>query len=275
MITVRSVLLASVCLAASSGAARAQPQFLNLDFELASYRAANEPWGWRRIPFGAVVGSVSLDTTIKHHGRQSLRLERTSGRPIGFDLRMPPGEAALRGKELTLTGWVRAALSDGDLRLSLSASATASDSALVRPAAQREWERLELNVTVPSDSGEDVFLRFDLRGAGTVWLDHLELRVSGTPVDSIRRGEPGSAAQREWITRNAVRLPDADKGIAATTMSSLLPMFAEARVIGLGELSGMWTRTRAGNSSGSAISVPAMGLSDASERHVAAVAPQS
>ena len=235
MIAARSALLAFLCLAASSGAARAQQQFLNLDFELASYRAANEPWGWRRIPFGAVVGSVSLDTTVKHHGRQSLRLERSSGRPIGFDLRLPPGEASLRGKELTLTAWIRAALSEGNLRLSLSASATALDSALVRPAATREWEPLQLHVTVPSDSAEDVFLRFDLRGTGTVWLDHLELRVSGTPADSIRRGEPTSATQRDWITRNVVRLPDAGKGIDASAMSPLLPMFTGARVIGLGE----------------------------------------
>src|SRR3954469_9700920 len=113
MIAARPVLLAFFCLAASHSAASAQQQFLNLDFELASYRLANEPWGWRRIPFGAVAGSVSLDTTTKHHGRQSLRLERSSGRPIGFDLRLPPGEAALRGKELTLTAWVRSALSDG------------------------------------------------------------------------------------------------------------------------------------------------------------------
>jgi hypothetical protein len=98
------------------------------------------------------------------------------------------------------------------------------DSALVGATASREWEPLQLNVTVPSDSGEDVFLRFDLRGTGTVWLDHLELRVSGTPVDSIRRGEPGSAAQREWITRNAVRLRDAGNEIDVYTMSPLLPM---------------------------------------------------
>jgi erythromycin esterase len=236
MIRTHVALLATCCLLAFGGEAAAQQQFLNLDFELASYRDSSEPWGWRRIPWGPVVGGASLDTAVRHHGSRSLRLERSSGRPIGFELRLPAGEAALHGKELTLTAWVLAELSEGDLRLRLSASDAATDQTLVLPGSSREWRPLQLRVDVPSDSGEDVFLRFDLRGTGTVWLDHLELRVNGMPTDSIRRGEPVTDGQREWLTRNAVRLPAAGTGIDGSALASLLPMFAGARVIGLGEM---------------------------------------
>ena len=229
------MLCPALLLCASPGAA--QQQYLNLDFETASYRVSSEPWGWRRIAVGGeMVGTVRFDTAMKHRGRQSLRIERSGGRPVAYLLVIPAAEAGLLAKELRLSGWVRSsALRAGTFRLLLNASGASIDTAVLgQDAVPNEWQPVNLRVLVPSDATGNVVLRFDMRGEGVVWVDDLQLLVNGTRVDSIPRGTKPSAEQREWVARNVVAFNDVP-GPGSSRETTLRSMFRDAKIIGLGE----------------------------------------
>lgn len=228
-------------LATSAPAAAQQP--LNLDLERASPADSARPWMWTfgYSAFARPADAFGLDSTVSHGGRRSLRIAvpDTAAGSGTIQLQLPAAFA--RGHELRLSVWIRTERMRGRALLSLEAwkdqAYAAADTAAA--GASAEWTRHELAIRVPSDEAvHSIVVLASVEGAGTAWIDDLELRVDGAPLVALpAAAEPPDEAGRRWLAANASSLravlpadPPDDSDLALFT-----EIVGDARIVALGE----------------------------------------
>lgn len=158
---------------------------LNLDFEQASVVTATHPWGWYTSdlydPQERI--RVSLDSTVRHHERRSLRVERDAA---AWFAEQSLEAGRFGGKRFRLSGWVRTkALQEGTAAFYATLWRGPSQSVdTIRArgvSGTMDWTRIVMEGAV------DTAVRFltvgvELSGTGTAWFDELVLEVDGERI---------------------------------------------------------------------------------------------
>lgn len=143
--------------------------------------------GWTaEVPMG---GRVLLDSRTMHSGSQSLMLEGT-GAPVGIKSTLLTPQPAGRA---VIEVWLRALPGDGKLpavRIAMQGISAAGPFAsqgviaAVGATAQKpgDWVPYSFAVeNLPQDGLSDVAVKFDLLGAGQVWIDDVQVRGFSGP----------------------------------------------------------------------------------------------
>ncbi len=184
---------------------------LNLDFEKKSVEGAARPWGWSvfQQPAGA---TFSLDSTTVRSGRYSFL----------FSDEKPPGEAAsdeqaagfwvspheLRGKNWSVTGWVKTEKADGMARVSIGSY---GDTGLIKEVKTidyqgvGDWRRFELAFREDGEA-HSYFIILTAIGGGKTWFDGLQLNTGGAARASVELAADFTKAQRHWLEKNCAPL---------------------------------------------------------------------
>ncbi len=245
-----ALLPASLLLIAPHGLAVAQRP-LNLDFEQASVSYADRPWGWG-FGFNAFAGvqaaTFTLDSTVHHAGRHSLRIaaaDTTALAPHAIMLQLPARFA--RGRTLRLTAWTRGDSIAQRARILLEAwkdrAFAAADTAVVeRGSGGPGWVRRDLAIRVPPDSTiHSIVVTVSLLGPGTVWFDDCALSLDGRPIASLPdEAPPPTARELRWLEPHAsalhtVRASSESEESAEADLARFASIVGDARVVGLGE----------------------------------------
>ena len=135
------------------------------------------PEGWRVE--GAEGALIAIELDRPRSGRGSLRIEATDeGASAVSPAFLPPGPIGLLRAEL------RTEPADAAVRVRIESDPGAASA--VRLAADLQaidrssWTPMELRVPgLPTDGASPLRLRFELRGAGRLWIDDLELSGPG------------------------------------------------------------------------------------------------
>ncbi len=143
-----------------------------------------QPKGWG----GTGGDSVSVDNTVVHSGKWSVRIERTPDSPQQFTTVTAAVPVAVTGSRIQLRGWMRtqdvsgfAALwmrQDGDT------PGLAFDSLQNRDGGVKgttEWTEYTLSLPLHAEA-QRLYFGFLVSGAGKAWADDLQLLVDGKPV---------------------------------------------------------------------------------------------
>lgn len=155
-----------------------------------SFEHGDPPTGWSvRGPHRAAVA----DGQVVHGGARSLRIDAAgTGREFTAVSRVIPVDE-VRGKKVRLVAWLRTEELDGQLGLWLRADGEVSG----RPVAfggthatplrgTTDWVRGEAAVEVPETASAFVLGAF-VAGAGTAWIDDVEIAVTGSVAGRRRR----------------------------------------------------------------------------------------
>lgn len=148
---------------------------LNLDFEQLN---GEYPVGWGNrtsYAWGAV-------TDVKKSGDRSLQLRAAGTSPFGTVIASVPAEA-VRGRHLTLSGWVKTTEVRGSAALFLrvdGGGGAFDDMADRKITGTTDWTRVAVEVDVP-EQGATVVFGTSLVGAGAAWFDDLKFEVSDRP----------------------------------------------------------------------------------------------
>ncbi len=145
-----------------------------------------DPPGWVTGQHaGAPSYLFTLDEAERHGGRHSLRIDNIGPEPFGAIYQAVP-VTGLAGKTLRLRGWVKARDAGGrragwGTALQLQAKKGGSPLAYNTLAdhiirGSHDWTQREVVLAIPPDA-ELVEVGILLRGAGSVWLDDVELAV--------------------------------------------------------------------------------------------------
>jgi C-terminal processing protease CtpA/Prc len=164
-----------------AGGAHAQAPSVPVDarmlgFELGTVNGM--PAGW----FGMPPETIGVDTTEKHGGGASVRLERVAGSPgtFSFISRGLPLEFA--GKTITLEGWLRREGAGVPSLWMRQDDANGSSIAFVdmsaNPEVATQWGAHSISFAV-TDTARQLVIGVRLVGDGKSWADDLELRVDG------------------------------------------------------------------------------------------------
>ena len=135
------------------------------------------PEGWSVE--GAEGASIAIDPNRPQSGRGSLRVEASGGSATAVSPAfLSPGPIALLRAEL------RTVPADAKVRVRIDSDPGASSSVRLAadlPAINRQnWSPMALRVPgLPADGASPLRLRFELRGAGRLWIDDLELSGPG------------------------------------------------------------------------------------------------
>ena len=228
-------------LATSAPAAAQQP--LNLDLERASPADSARPWMWTfgYSAFARPADAFALDSTVSHGGRRSLRIAVPDTAPASGTIQLQIPAAFARGHEVRLSAWIRTERMRGRALLSLEAWKDQAYAAADTTAAagSADWTRHELAIRVPLDeSVHSIVVLASVEGAGTAWIDDLELRVDGAPLAALpAAADPPDEAGRRWLAEHAAPLrtvavvdppDDADLALFARIVG-------DARIVALGE----------------------------------------
>lgn len=233
----RRLLVIAACSALFAGAAHSQRP-LNLDMEEPGVAAPAFPWGWYspELESPAAERQARLDSTVRHGGRRSLRIDRARGGEawIGSSDLSTRG---LPGRRIRVTGWARTeGLRDGAAVLRVETMEDGYRTIRVdsMPGAGLRgttgWTRLALETVL--DSGAAYLgVGMQVSGNGTAWFDDLVLEVDGRRVAA----EPGparpTAAERAWLRSRAVPLGS----LETPSMEPFGAVVGDARVVSLGE----------------------------------------
>jgi hypothetical protein len=152
------------------------------------------PLGWeRRGPLAASASySLQLDRQVKHGGESSLRIQSADARPDEFGGVLQRFLAdGFRGRRIRLSGYVRVAGAGGGgalwMRIDGGTAGTPFDNMQDRALkGTADWRRLEIVFDVPADAARINFGAL-LTGAGTLWVDDLELSVVDRSVPTTGR----------------------------------------------------------------------------------------
>jgi erythromycin esterase len=222
----------------SSGSAQ-QP--LPLDFERASTEGFTRPWNW--TPFSYARGGVaSVDSTVSHGGRRSLRISRPASPALSgahaFATYLNP--LAARGKTVRVTGWIRTEQLAGKAYLTVQSWANfevlASDTSHTAPGG---WTRGAIEIPV-STSTETLVITANLEGSGTAWFDDIILEIDGRRARELPTAREVSREEIDWLARHStpLRTVDGTKPGASPDFSDFTSFGAivgDARVVALGE----------------------------------------
>ncbi len=218
---------------------------LNLDMELPNFSGASGlPWGWIATGLSVRPGSeVTLDSTIRHGGRRSLRIHRTEGaaQPHMLSTQIDPVKFPLARRRVRLSGWIRTEEVRGGQAAVLLEQYTIFPRPTVDSMAGRgasttlEWTRFSLEAIVDSAISELGFGVY-FSGTGTAWFDDLTLEVDGRRVDTMPSvAPPPTTAEMAWLRSQVHPLRGVDHGEGDTDLAPLKALVADARVIGIGE----------------------------------------
>lgn len=238
-----------VTLAARPGAAWAQ-QPLNLDFETPSVAGYDRPWGWTFgwSAFGGQSNATfAMDSLVSYSGRRSLRIalpdSGAAEQPESITLQVPAAFAL--GRELRLTGWMRAEAMRGRALLTLEAwkdrAFAAADTVVITGTAGRDWTQRQLIIRVPPNSEvHSVVITAALQGPGTVWFDDLKLAVDGVQVTALPIvPDPPSPSDLAWLAEHVTPLRHVEPAPGDIAGDADLALFADivgdANVVALGE----------------------------------------
>lgn len=164
----------------------------NAGFELPL--AQGQLAGWTaEVPMG---GRVLLDSRTKHSGSQSLMLEGT-GTPVGIQSTLLTPQPAGRA---VIEAWLRALPADGKLpsvRIALHGTSPAGPyvSQGVTPpigataSKPGEWVPYSFAIeNLPAEGLSDVSVKFELIGAGQIWIDDVQVRgFSGAELGELAK----------------------------------------------------------------------------------------
>ena len=233
----RRLLTFIACSTLFAGAAHGQRP-LNLDMEQPGIAAPAFPWGWYspELESPAAERQARIDSTVRHGGRRSLRIDRARGGAawIGSSDLSTKG---LAGRRIRVTGWARTEQLQGGaavLRIETMRDGYETIRVDSMPGAGLRgttgWTRLALETVL--DSGAAYLgVGAQVSGTGTAWFDDLVLEVDGRRVAA----EPGPAgpteAERAWLRPRAVPLGS----LAAPAMEPFRAVVGDARVVSLGE----------------------------------------
>ncbi|MEA2602258.1 MAG: erythromycin esterase [Acidobacteriota bacterium] len=237
------MVLALLVLSLSPAWAAPRPAHPFLDFD---FEASECTSGWL---LGGRSFEWALDSSTRHSGRQSLRMEYLGAGPwspnlLAISLRSIPA-AEFAGRHIRLTGWIRTedvdfpAGADAGTGLWWRADGEDEELALANSEAGRgttPWTRYTLEMDVPAET-KTIFFGVFLAGSGRAWFDSLGLEVDGKPWVE---GKPPSTAQPTspavaWLRKKAIpfRTPEAGNGFA--DLQPLRKLIGDARIVSLGE----------------------------------------
>jgi C-terminal processing protease CtpA/Prc len=168
------------------------------------------PVGW-----GANPGIVT-DNQVVHSGKYSCRIQRTPTSASNFWTISQTIALNFAGSTITWRGWIR--MQNVDDYVALWAREDNASGIMVQFATMQgqgiagtaDWK--QYSITIPWDSrGQLLYFGFFLSGAGTAWVDDLEMLVDGVPVAQapVRYGY---FADSQF---------DNGSGIALTTLSNM------------------------------------------------------
>ncbi len=219
--------------------ASAQPSY-NLDFEIRDALTPSMPWGWSAWLNPDIPGDeVGLDSTVRHHGRQSFRISRSVASPLTHRLGKSIDPSAVAGKRLRFSGWVRTQdLEGGHAGLAVQANGRKGlriDTLGARVTGTSPWRHYVTEIVVDSATGSAQFW-LSVGGTGTVWFDDLKVEIDGRShlVEPMSQ-RPISAAEVQWLRRAAIPLDHARGTTEFSDLALLRPLLADARLIALGE----------------------------------------
>jgi hypothetical protein len=156
----------------------------NPDFELPAADTAIPGWEVLGAGEGAGAGAgAELDSTVRHRGTHSVRLDATQGT---LSLRSRPFDVPRSGR-LALRVWARAQQPQQQLVLRMAVEdpsggriyyrfGTAGGNQADARALATQWNEYMVPFNdLPTDLIDQARVRFDLVGAGTVWIDDVRL----------------------------------------------------------------------------------------------------
>jgi erythromycin esterase len=214
-------------------------------------------WDFERPLVASLPAPVfAPDSGSPARGRRSLHLTLPAGSPSArLHLGSLPIAAASQGKTLTVSGYIRQlapgpapALTSALLGEPLRPGGTRSTVGLRSVRAYQEvplapppgpaWQPFRLAVPLPPLVNDDFRLTLSLGirlgGAAPVELDDLSFAVDGqpyAPAPATVAAAP-TAAEVGWLRQHLLPVPLAD----LTPLAALRPVFASARVVGLGQV---------------------------------------
>lgn len=172
----------TVPVAATAGPQRAN--LANAGFESTQPGPRGDPEGWFSFQHaGPVSYKFTVDTTERHSGARSLRIDNT-GPEIYGAIAQGLDARPWRGKVARLSGWLKTRDADeGGAALTLVALQTGATLAqnFMPDAPIRGttvWKRHTITLTLPAGT-DKVEVGVMLRGRGSVWLDDVELEIDG------------------------------------------------------------------------------------------------
>ena len=135
---------------------------------------------WASTPADAKAYEFAVDTEVFHSGKQSLRIRSVGGDQGGAVFQALP-IAALRGKTIELSGWMKTDGATGAgavLTLRVFGDARLLEYNLMRQPVKgtTDWVHYSIPVKV-SKNATDLEFGVTLNNKGTVWADDLELNV--------------------------------------------------------------------------------------------------
>jgi hypothetical protein len=153
---------------------------LNPGFESTAPGILGFPQGWVGAQHaGPLSYTFTLDTTTRHSGEKSMRIENVGKEPYGV-LSQLVRATALRGRTVRFSGWLKSEGITGNrfgtggvLTLSTmkGGNATASNNMQATAVKGRtDWTRYEVTLAVAPDT-EEIEVGAMLHGPGTLWFD--------------------------------------------------------------------------------------------------------
>lgn len=149
----------------------------------------NLPQGWR----GGPPGTLFAETEVVHGGTGAGRIERTKTSPGQFSTFTSSIPMNFQGTTLELRGFLRTEGVDGWTGLWLredgEGGSVAFDNMQQRGArGTTEWTQYTIRLPIEPE-GQQLFFGALLSGSGRVWVDDLELRVDGKPIQEVPKVE--------------------------------------------------------------------------------------
>jgi erythromycin esterase len=218
-------------------------------------------WDFER-PLAAHLAAprYTIDSVAPARGRRSLLLTPPPGHPTtSVYLGVLPIAASEQGKVLTINGLIRPAaggaapalyyalLSEhrnpaGTRAISAIHSRTAYQEVPLPLAAGAAWQPFRVQVPLPPLLNDDfqlaVSLGVRLAGAGPVGLDALTFEIDGKALATApaTAAPAPSAAEVAWLRPHLLSVPLAPPLADLAPLAALRPVFAQARVVGLGQV---------------------------------------
>jgi erythromycin esterase len=216
-------------------------------------------WDFERPLAGNLAAPLyTIDSVAPARGRRSLLLTPPPGRPDTHAyLGVLPGSEEKKSKMLTVSGYVRTAAGSPAPALyyallaehhnpagtrAISAVRNRNTYQEVPLPAGAAWQPFRVQVPLLALLNDDfhqlVSLGVHLRGPGIVGLDALSFEVDGQALATApaTAALAPSAAEVAWLRQHLLPVPLASPLADLAPLAALRPVFASARVVGLGQV---------------------------------------
>ncbi|MCB0704308.1 MAG: erythromycin esterase family protein [Saprospiraceae bacterium] len=211
-------------------------QMLNLDFETLSIEGISRPWIWDFETYSET--QVSLDSTVKHHGKYSLKIwaEESTNKLI-FSHFLEPFELA--NNEIKISGWVKTESLNGNANFIVRYTLGGDTSEIIlksEPVSKtQDWQKVVVMGQIP-DTVATITVSLQHEGTGTVWFDDFKLFINGKPRESIELALGFTESQLEWIGDHSTPIhAKVPLNIQDENLSAFKSLVNNASIIALGE----------------------------------------